>query len=152
MFEIETTVGTVTLDPEVYTEWQRKSGGTRHAYLSPCGKWVVKQARYSTWTKSVEWGEKQNKKEAGMYAERTYLGTEGVKVPVAECHLLPNGDLLMERVKTVVDIAPIEGSHYQTHAPDVPLTYEDDLPAWTWHVDSSQVGYDRHGELVAYDV
>lgn len=147
---IQTSRGKVKV-PRSLRKLPSASGGTRCAYLAK--DWVWKEA-------TSGWGLEQNAVEATMYQMQQGLKNRPEKtvekvwnravryheqgIKVAECHLLPDGRLLMERVKTIYNLRM---------DPDVTDSYlRKNLPEWTYSVDSSQVGINHKGEIVAYDV
>lgn len=100
-------------------------GSYRKAYLSPNKKWVYKIAK-----RDCDTG---NCNEAQMHQKHKQDPTNNI--PVAACRLLQTecyDVLIMEYVKVV--------------------EYPNNLPAWTEMVDCCQVGINRKGCLVAYDV
>jgi hypothetical protein len=104
-------------------------------------EWVYKVARTGGWC-NEKWGLEQNALEASIYQDM--VDGVDVRVPVAECYLLPDGVLKMRRVKTLYDLKKPS---------DVPREeyFAMELPEWVCYVDCDQVGY-LEGELVAYDV
>jgi len=133
------------------------SGCTRRTYV---GKdWVFKVAKYP--------GDNyKNRVEAARYAAQTGVPEDKIAatfgadahrslirwrdVPIAECHLLPDGVLMMERVRPVHNLNAEEGADELTWAEKGNLGYR--RPEWASAVDCEQIGYNRHGELVAFDL
>lgn len=133
------------------------SGCTRRSYI---GKdWVFKVAKYP--------GDNyKNRVEAARYAAQTGMhedkivttfGADAARaltrwrdVPIAECHLLPDGVLMMERVRPVYNLNADEGADMLTAEERSKLGYK--RPEWEGAVDCGQIGYNRKGELVAFDL
>lgn len=61
-------------------------------------------------------------------------------IPYASCRLIGNFFLLMEYAHNIGPLSDERG-----HIPF------NKLPEWASYVDSQQVGYNRHGQIVAYD-
>lgn len=142
---VQTSVGPVKV-PD-FRRFRTASGGTRRTYIGK--NWVFKRPL-------GDWGQTRNEIEAARWAHTQGQSiahfdkasqreaTEHYKkVPVAECHLLADGTLMMERVRTIYNIAA---------KADVPREERPEYPEWTWHVDSDQIGFNRKGEIVAYDL
>lgn len=138
------------------------SGGARCTWIGE--KWVYKKGHNS-------WGESRCQVEAARYFLQSGGDSEeaikkfGPKiisealyyddVPVAECYLLEDGTLMMERV------LPIRSLQRGSGAPSMDaeererrgFTYGGSgFPAWAGKVDSAQIGVNAKGELVAYDL
>jgi len=129
----------IVSDEHDYLDWPCNTGGTRRAYIGE--EWVYKVPRSDGWC-NPRWGLEQNELEASIYQDMVD-GVE-VRVPVAECYLLPDGVLKMRRVHTVNNIVGVADTPREEYL-------EMHLPTWVNYVDSDQVGY-LEGELVAYDV
>lgn len=154
---VRTSRGYVSRPKTFRSRYPEYSGCTRRAYI---GKdWVFKVAKYP--------GDNyKNRVEAARYAVQTGMpeekaaevfGRDAVRallryrdVPIAECHLLPDGVLMMERVKSVNNLNEHEGADQLTHEEMRKLGYK--RPDWAGSVDCGQIGYNRNGELVAYDL
>lgn len=155
---VNTSRGQVRRPKSFRSQYPEFSGCTRRAYI---GKdWVFKVAKYP--------GDNyKNRVEAARYAVQTGMpeekaaevfGQDAVSsaigryrdVPIAECHLLPDGVLMMERVKSVNNLNGYEGADQLTYAQMRELGYQ--RPDWAAKVDCEQIGYNRNGELVAYDL
>lgn len=143
--EVQTSVGKVKV-PD-FRRYRTASGGTRRTYLGP--KWVFKRPL-------GDWGHNRNEVEAARWAltqgesidHFSEKAQDEVRryyqdVPVAECYLLADGTLMMERVRTIYNIA---GKN------DVSRDERPAYPDWVCRVDSDQIGFNRHNEIVAYDL
>jgi hypothetical protein len=143
--------------PKTFRRYSEYSGCTRRAYIGR--EWVFKVAKYA--------GDNfKNRVEAAHYAVQSGMSTElaTVKygldavrslsryrdVPIAECHLLPDGVLMMERVKSINNLNADEGADMLSHDEKRKLGYK--RPPWANYVDCEQIGYNAKGELVAYDL
>jgi hypothetical protein len=78
-------------------------------------------------------------------------------VPVAECYLLDDGTLVMERVLPVCSLHAGAGAPTMDHAERIRLGFDwgakgKAWPTWVGNVDSAQIGFTRKGKLVAYDL
>ena len=76
-------------------------------------------------------------------------------VPVAECYLLEDGTLLMERVNPVRSLQARDGAPTMSAAEREAAGFTfggSGWPRWAGKVDSDQIGFTRKGELVAYDL
>lgn len=140
-----TSVGPVEV--ENYQRLPSREGTTRKVHMGT--EWVYKVPKF-------DWGRGQNIFEANTWLRGKGLPlldpNEGAAyVPVAECHLLLDGTLMMERVRTIRDIGWDTGHDWRQNNPDVPGA-EDVIPKEFWSCDSAQCGYDRHGEIVLYDI
>jgi hypothetical protein len=155
---VETTKGSVKR-PKGFRRFPEFSGSTRHTYLGK--SWVYKLERIGR-------GEfERNKTEAALYAlqsgKKTYpelveefgyaiakhaLSYHEEGVPVAECYLLPDGSLMMERVKPVRNLQ--SDGEQLTYTELKALGYVE--PRWAGMVDCEQIGYTDAGKLVAYDL
>jgi hypothetical protein len=143
--EVDTTVGPVKV-PD-FRRFRTASGGTRRTYIG--AKWVFKRPL-------GDWAQERNRVEAARWAHTqgqpiTHLDPSTQRevtahykdVPIAECYLLPDGTLMMERVRTLYNIGG---------KADVPRDQRPEFPEWTRAVDSDQIGLNRHGDIVAYDL
>lgn len=148
--------------PRNWTTLDNFAGGARRTYIGE--KWVFKKGH-------SDWGESRCAIEACRYfiqSGGTYQAAEEKfgrsiaeearyydDVPVAECYLLEDGTLMMERVLPVRSLqrgsgAPSmepeererRGFHYGGSA----------WPQWADRIDSGQAGINAKGELVAYDL
>jgi len=139
---------------KLYPEY---SGCTRRAYIGK--QWVFKVAKYP--------GDNyKNRVEAAQYAVQSGMSTalaaekfgldavQGLRryegVPIAECHLLPDGVLVMERVKSINNLNSDEGADELTYDEKRARGYR--RPPWASNVDCEQIGYNSKGDLVAYDL
>lgn len=138
------------------------AGGARRTWIGE--KWVFKKGH-------SDWGEERCAIEACRYfiqsggsarAAEEKFGRNIVKeaewyaeVPVAECYLLEDGTLMMERV------LPIRSLQCDSGAPSMEPEERERLgfgyggsawPKWADIIDSGQVGINTTGELVAYDL
>lgn len=154
---VTTSMGKVRRPKSFRSRYPEYSGCTRRAYI---GKdWVFKVAKYP--------GDNyKNRVEAARYAVQTGMpeekasevfGRDAIRallryrdVPIAECHLLPDGVLMMERVKSVNNLNVHEGADQLTVDEMRKFGYK--RPDWAGSVDCGQIGYNRNGELVAYDL
>lgn len=143
--------------PKTFRRYSEYSGCTRRAYVGR--EWVFKVAKYA--------GDNyKNRVEAAQYAVQSGMSTELATekygadavqslsryrgVPIAECHLLPDGVLMMERVKSVNNLNEHEGADQLSYTERQKLGYQ--RPFWASSVDCEQIGYNAKGELVAYDL
>jgi hypothetical protein len=143
--------------PKTFRRYSEYSGCTRRAYVGR--EWVFKVAKYA--------GDNfKNRVEAAHYAVQSGMSApEAIKkfgedavmrlrryegVPIAECHLLPDGVLMMERVKSINNLNADEGADMLSHEEKRKFGYR--RPEWARHVDCEQIGYNTKGELVAYDL
>lgn len=159
---VRTSLGRVAR-PRNWKTLDHFSGGARKTYIGE--KWVFKKGHSS-------WGEERCQVEAARYAiqsgrmtkeevtERFGAGItreaeDYAEVPVAECYLLEDGTLMMERV------LPIRSLQAGSGAPSMTAKERDAkgygyggraIPRWADHIDSQQIGINRHGDLVAYDL
>lgn len=154
---IKTSAGLVSRPKSFRSQYPEFSGCTRRAYVGK--NWVFKVAKYPG-------DNHKNRVEAAQYAVQTGMpkekatevfGQDAVRallryegVPIAECHLLPDGVLVMERVKSVNNLNEHEGADELTRQEKAELGYM--RPEWANDVDCEQIGYNRKGELVAYDL
>lgn len=155
--EVNTSRGRVRRPKSFRSQYPEYSGCTRRAYIGK--EWVFKVAKYA--------GDNyKNRVEAAQYAAQTGMPEEKIVttfgadaaraltryegVPIAECHLLPDGVLMMERVKSVNNLNEHEGADELTPEEKRKLGYK--RPSWAYSVDCEQIGYNRNGELVAYDL
>lgn len=136
---VQTSQGLVV--SESFLNFPSWSGGTRRTYVGE--KWVYKRPRN-------KYGVEQNELEADLYQfgssdsrRGSYLPKD---IPVAECYLLDDGTLMMERVKKIYDL---HGNADLTWG-DLPRELQ--RAEWVDRVDSGQVGVNRDGKLVAFDV
>jgi hypothetical protein len=109
------------------------SGSTRDAYLSKCGKWVVKVPRDPVF-------QAENQSEAVTF-RMSYHGINPFNdICYAKCRLFTfhGVDLVIMEAVEIIE-------HPAWH--EAPL----DLPEWVDWLDARQAGYNRRGELVAYD-
>lgn len=139
------------------------AGGARRTWIGE--KWVYKKGH-------SEWGEGRCAIEAaryflqagGAYDEAVVkFGVTNAReaneyyrdVPVAECYLLEDGTLMMERV------LPIRSLQSGSGAPTMSQEERNKrgfgyggsaFPSWAGKVDSDQIGFTAKGELVAYDL
>lgn len=143
--------------PKGFRRLPESSGSTRHTYVG--SKWVWKlgrgergllrnQIEAARWKRqtgssfaevSSEFGEK-------VAQEAEYFSV----VPIAECHLLPDGILMMERVRPVNDLNRSQTGQELTWKERSALGYAE--PGWADRVDCNQIGYNRKNQLVAYDL
>lgn len=158
---VKTTQGRVRR-PRNWKSFDSFAGGARRTWIGE--KWVFKKG-HSEWGESrcaieacryfLQSGgdpkEAENKFGRSVFNEARYYDD----VPVAECYLLEDGTLMMERVLPVRSLqrgsgAPSmtederreRGFHYGGRA----------YPDWSRKVDSDQIGINAKGELVAYDL
>lgn len=155
---VMTTQGSVKR-PKGFRKLPEFSGSTRHTYVGQ--KWVYKLERLGretftrNKTEAALWLLQEGKKtypelveEFGHAVARSAQAFHDEGVPVAECHLLSDGTLMMERVRPVRNLQS-DGEQ---------LTYEELRemgyvePRWAGMVDCEQIGYTRSGKLVAYDL
>ena len=136
-------------DISVPSSWKYLGGGaSRLAWLLPSGN-VIKYPRN-------KWGIADNQLEATIWKDRFdpekvrahYIANDlwcesnhewhqvVSEFKFARCRLIPNTYLL---VMEYVACWNARGE------------LRDDLPRWARHMDGAQVGYNRNGELVAYD-
>jgi hypothetical protein len=143
--------------PKTFRQYPEYSGCTRRAYIGR--EWVFKVAKYPD-------DNFKNRVEAAHYAIQTGMtretaiekyGEDAVSrlrrwagVPIAECHLLPDGVLMMERVKSINNLNADEGAEMLTYEERRKLGYL--RPHWANAVDCEQIGYNAKGDLVAYDL
>ena len=80
-------------------------------------------------------GEMANYAEARAY--RNYVEDSENYIPVAKCHMTGSGDIYVLEMEQV---APVKNP------------YSPEYPDWVSLVDCGQVGHDKNGELVAYDL
>lgn len=75
-------------------------------------------------------------------------------VPVAECYLLEDGTLMMERVLPVRSLQRGSGAPSMNEEERIKYGFYggNGYPDWTYKIDSAQVGITDKGELVAYDL
>ncbi len=155
---VKTSAGKVRR-PKSFNKLPEYSGCTRRAFIGP--RWVFKLEK---WAGD---GNYKNRVEAARYAIQTGMdqvaaverfGADAVAkattrykdVPIAECHLLEDGVLMMERVRSINNLNSQDGAEQLTRAELESLGYR--RPAWAGNVDCEQIGYNRKGELVAYDL
>lgn len=152
---VNTLVGPVKV-PRGWLRYPSFSGSSRRTYVGR--KWVFKVPH-------GDWGAEQNRLEAArwalqsgrsrrglpMYAIRqaASYGKKGRNVPVAECYLLGDGTLMMERVKPLFNLV---NQRDKLKPGDKGYIERSELPRWVNYVDSDQVGLNRYGKLVAYDI
>lgn len=151
---VQTSVGPVQVPRTWSIRYPSFTGSSRRSHLGK--KWVFK-------IPTGYWGQDQNALEAAMWALQSKGSRKGIPrkaiveaakkrsrgVRVAECYLLPCGSLMMERVRPLYNLIN-ENDKIRKGEPG--YVAREDLPKWVSVVDSNQVGYNRHGELVAYDV
>jgi len=154
---VNTSVGRVRRPKSFRTQYPEYSGCTRRTYVGK--EWVFKVARYP--------GDNyKNRVEAARYAAQTGMHEDRIvttfgadaaralvrwaKVPIAECHLLPDGVLMMERVEPVYNLNSEEGADELSREELEARNYR--RPNWAGAVDCEQIGYNRQGELVAFDL
>jgi hypothetical protein len=155
--EVHTSRGRVRRPKSFRSQYPEYSGCTRRAYIGK--EWVFKVAKYA--------GDNyKNRVEAARYAAQTGMpedkimttfGADAARaltryegVPIAECHLLPDGVLMMERVKPIYNLNADEGADMLTNEERRKRGYE--RPSWAGAVDCEQIGYNRNGDLVAFDL
>lgn len=155
---VNTSAGKVRR-PKTFSRLPEYSGCTRRTHVGP--KWVFKLEKYPGG------GNYKNRVEAAKYALQTGMSQERVakkfgedaartaetrygQVPIAECHLLPDGVLMMERVRPVYNLNSEEGAEQIPRDELAQLGYQ--RPDWASHVDCEQIGYNTKGELVAFDL
>lgn len=148
--------------PRNWKTFENFAGGARRTWIGE--KWVFKKGH-------SEWGESRCAIEACRYfiqsggnpAEAVKkFGTKIVSeaayyddVPVAECYLLEDGTLMMERVLPVRSLQRGSGAPSMTEEErqERGFTYGGSAyPQWSCKVDSDQIGINAKGELVAYDL
>jgi hypothetical protein len=155
--QIRTSAGLIQRPKTFRTRYPEYSGCTRRSYVGR--DWVFKVAKYAG-------NNLKNAVEAARYAMQTgtpeedaitRFGLDAVRgakryesVPIAECYLLSDGVLMMERVRPVYNLNAQEGADQLTRAELDKLGYRP--PDWVGMVDCEQVGYTTKGELVAYDL
>lgn len=155
---VETTRGSVKR-PKGFRKLPEFSGSTRHTYVGQ--KWVYKMERIGretftrNKTEAALWLLQAGKKtypelveEFGYTVARAAQDFYDEGVPVAECHLLSDGTLMMERVRPVRNLQS-DGDQL-TYAELKERGYQE--PRWASMVDCEQIGYTDKGELVAYDL
>lgn len=146
--------------PKSFRKLQELSGSQRHTYIHK--KWVYKLERRGC---SIT-GYSRNAVEAARYALQTGMtvpearpkfGDRNVEeaeyysdVPIAECYLLPDGILMMERVRPVYNLNCQAGGDILSVEEAKNLGYK--TPKWAGKVDCTQIGYNHRDELVAYDL
>jgi hypothetical protein len=145
--------------PKNFRSLPEYSGSTRHTYVGK--KWVYKLERRGAYIR-----EGRNAIEAARYALQSGMpeaivtakfGYDTVReahyfddVPIAECYLLEDGILMMERVRPVYDLNRDESGQELTWEERKKLGYRE--PRWAGKVDCNQIGYTAAGKLVAYDL
>lgn len=150
-----TSVGSVRR-PKSFRKFKAFSGGCRKTHIGK--NWVFK-IQHSA-------GDFYNAREAALYqyqqgmpmaeiiakfGEHAARSIEYYKdVPVAECYLLKDGVLMMERVRPVYNLNCASGADQLTLAELDKLGFKEET--WMYRVDSDQIGYDRHNRVVAYDL
>lgn len=159
---VRTSLGRVAR-PKNWKSLPAFAGGARRTWIGE--KWVYKVGHDN-------WGRTRCMVEAARYAVQSGKMTmaevkaeygphvaDEVKryhdVPVAECYLLEDGTLLMERVLPVRSLQGYKGapSMSQEERESRGLEYGGSaVPRWSGKVDSEQIGLNRKGELVAYDL
>lgn len=157
---VQTSRGSVKR-PKGFRNFPEFSGSTRHTYVGP--KWVYKVERLGRGaltrnkTEAALWLLQEGKKtypelveEFGYAIARQAQSFHDEGVPVAECHLLSDGTLMMERVRPVWNLNQSNGADELTHAERKALGYQE--PRWAGMVDCNQIGYTDKGKLVAYDL
>jgi hypothetical protein len=152
-----TSAGLVNRPKSFRSRYPEYSGCTRRAYVGK--EWVFKVAKYpgDNYKNRIEAAQYAVQTGMGLDKARQTFGTDAVHalrrwegVPIAECHLLPDGVLMMERVKSVNNLNADEGADEINYDEQRKLGYR--RPAWAGAVDCDQIGYNRKGELVAYDL
>jgi len=158
---VKTTQGRVKR-PGNWKTLDNFSGGARRTWIGE--KWVFKKGHSS-------WGEERCQVEACRYFIQSggteeeavkkfgkYIVQEASdydEVPIAECYLLDDGTLMMERV------LPVRSLQRGSGAPSMSQEEREKrgfgyggkgYPDWTRHIDSCQIGFTAKGELVAYDL
>lgn len=160
---VKTTRGKVAR-PKQWDRLQAFSGSTRRTFIGE--KWVFKVGTRT-------WGDVCNKREAALYALQSGVPEADVvekfgaaivdgikryqirKVPVAECYLLEDGTLMMERVMPISSLQAREGAPSMDGDERVRRGLNwggKNVPDWLSYIDSAQAGVNRKGELVAYDL
>lgn len=155
---IKTSAGKIRR-PKSFNKLPEYSGCTRRAFI---GKhWVFKLEK---WAGD---GNYKNRVEAARYAIQTGMGEVAAverfgadavaeattlykDVPIAECHLLEDGVLMMERVRSVNNLNVCDGAEELSREERLKLGYR--RPAWAGNVDCEQIGYTHAGDLVAFDL
>lgn len=159
---VKTSLGRVRR-PQGWKGLPAFSGGARRTYIGE--KWVFKKGHSS-------WGVERCMVEAARYAVQSgKLDLEGVEarygrsvarevedydeVPIAECYLLEDGTLMMERVLPIQSLQAGSGAPSMTAEERSAKGYGyggKAIPRWANQIDSQQIGINRHGDLVAYDL
>lgn len=152
--------------PRNWKSLESFAGGARRTWIGE--KWVFKKGH-------SEWGESRCAIEAARYflqtngttadalkAAAAKFGQKTVSearyydnVPVAECYLLEDGTLMMERVLPVRSLQRGSGAPSMDEDERVRRGFHyggSAYPDWSGKVDSDQIGVNAKGELVAYDL
>lgn len=154
---VQTSRGSVSR-PSYYRRLPVFSGNNRHTHIGT--HWVYKTPR-------GEYGEFRNQIEACLYQIQSGKITSeeavqrfGAKVareaeyysdvPIAECHLMEDNTLVMERVMPVNNLNSRQGADEMT--PEERRKRGFRRPDWSDRVDCEQIGYTRDDKLVAYDL
>lgn len=159
---VQTSLGRVRR-PKTWRDLDCFSGGARKTFIDQewvykrgHGDWgrercIVEAARYAVQSGKMTMDQVKDKWGTSVYDDLKYYS----EVPVAECYLLEDGTLMMERVTPIRSLQAGEG------APSMSAEERNKrgfgyggsaVPAWANHVDSQQIGLTRKGELVAYDL
>lgn len=155
---VETTRGSVKR-PKGFRRLPEFSGSTRHTYIGK--NWVYKLERLGRETstrnriEAALWLLQEGKRtfhelveEFGYAVARSAQAFHDEGVPVAECHLLSDGTLMMERVRPVWNLQ--SDGEQLTYTELKERGYRE--PRWASMVDCNQIGYTDKGKLVAYDL
>lgn len=139
------------------------SGGARRTFIDE--EWVYKKghsdwgaercmveaARWQIQTGKMTLDEVKDKWGTSVYDDVKYYS----EVPVAECYLLEDGTLMMERVTPIRSLQARDGAPSMTQQEREAKGFGyggSAFPDWSNRVDSQQIGFTRKGELVAYDL
>lgn len=158
---VKTTKGWVSR-PKGWRGFDNFAGGARRTWIGK--KWVFKKGHSS-------WGESRCALEACRYFLQSggneddavaKFGAQIVKearyyaeVPVAECYLLSDGTLMMERVLPIRSLQAGSGAPTMDPAEREKRGFSfggHAWPKWSQYIDSGQIGLTDKGELVAYDL
>lgn len=123
-----TTTAQILQTAEAHPDWKYLgSGRHREVWRLPSGN-VLKMPRGLD-------GKWANEREAKSWIDRDEIHERDLW-KLARCRLIPGTSILvMEYIRRYYDCG---------------LEYHD-LPKWAQHIDCAQVGYNRKGELVAFD-
>lgn len=152
---VQTQVGKVRV-PKNWHRYKHFSGSSRRTYLGqawvfkvPIGYWGIEQNQFEAARWALQSGGSRKGIPRAAIVQAGKYGKKGRNVPVAECYLLPCGTLMMERVRPLVNLMNGKDKIREGEPGFLP---RHEYPEWATHVDSEQIGYNRSGELVAYDI